>query len=149
MILQLIRTYLRDAVRTYQSCAEVLGLFDTARDLISLRLAAGKGNVARLGEVVTLTGVRIGFHIHGAGYSFTDHSNGKRINFDVDLIGDRRCIRLSIWCIQEYASSVGEELTREAVEDALREAALTWSQLIHVTNGPFDNYCYPASAVEI
>jgi hypothetical protein len=96
---------------------------------------------------VTQEGVGFGYHIHGSGYSFTALSSGRQTNFDV-CVGDSQCVRFTVWHLLQYASSTGQDLTRDEVQHALGEPDVTQSQLIHVAEAGFDYYCYPVPAIE-
>jgi hypothetical protein len=148
MRLGLVRSYVHDAVQAYQACTTAIGISTPALDLFALLRAARSGEVIRRGEVVTPNGLCFGYHIHGSGYSFTDQSSGRQINFDVCIINDSPCLRFTVWHLQQYASSIGQDITRDAAQDALGEPDVIQSQLIHVTEAGFDYYCYPATAAD-
>jgi hypothetical protein len=56
-----------------------------------------------------------------------------------------KSVRFTAWHLQRYASSIGQDLTRDAVQDGLGEPDATRSGLIHVAEAGFDYYCYPVS----
>jgi hypothetical protein len=97
MSLELVRSYVRDAVQAYQACTSALGVSSPALDLFALLRAARSGGVIRRGELTTQDGVGFAYHIHGTGYSFTELSSGRQTNFDVCVVGDSQCVRFTVW----------------------------------------------------
>lgn len=148
MSLELVRSYVHDAVRAYQACTAVIGISNPPLDLFDLLRAARAGEVMRRGEVVSQDGVRVGYRIHGSGYSFTEQPRGRQTNFDVCVVDDSQYLRFTVWDLLQYASSIGQVLTRDAVQGALDEPDVSQSPLIHMTEAGFDYYCYPMKLAE-
>jgi hypothetical protein len=148
MSIQLVLNYVRDAVLAYQRCTAALGLPASPLNLSDLLRAARTDRVRRQGELVTQGGIGFRYHVHGTGYSFTELGNGRQTNFDVCIVGGEQCLRFTVWHLLQYASSVGQDLTRDAVLDALQEPDATQSQLVRVTEDGFDFYCYPVAATK-
>ena len=148
MSLELIHNYLHDSVQAYRACADALGVSSPALDILALIRVARSGDFNRRGELTTLGGVRYGYHIHGTGYTFTALASGRETRFDACVVGNNQCIRITVWNLLQYASSIGQVLTREAVQDAIQGPEATHLQLVHVTEGGSDFYCYPVSAAE-
>ncbi len=146
MSLELVRSYLHDSVQAYQGCASALGVSGPALDLFALLRAARSGDINRRGELTTPEGVRYGYHIHGSGYSLTALASGLRTNFDACVVGNNQCVRFTIWHLLQYASSIGQDPLREAVQEALQGPEAVQSQVVHVTEGEFENFCHPVLA---
>ena len=140
MSLELVRSYLRDSIQAYRACAAALGVSSPALDLFAVIRAARSGDVNRRGEFVTLESVRFGYHIHGSGYSLTALASGRQTHFDACVVGNNQCARFTVWHLLQYASSIGQDLTREAVQDALQGPEATQSQLVHVAEAGSDFY---------
>ena len=146
MSLALVKSYLHESVQTYQACVAALGVLGPALDLFVLIRAARSGDIDRHGELTTPEGVLYGYHIHGVGYSFTETASGREIHFDACIMENEQCIRFTIWSLLQYASGIGQDLTRETAQTDLQRPEALQLPLIHVTEGGFDFYCYPVSS---
>jgi Domain of unknown function (DUF6896) len=139
MIKDLVQRYVCDARQVYQACVESLRVSDTP-GLSALLRAARNGQIERKGQVTTRDGASYTYRVHGLGYSFNELNEGKVIHFDIILIDGVDHLRFSAWKLHQYASSVGERISEEALTSGLRELSAQESSIVRVLDGPHEYY---------
>ena len=139
MEIETIHRFIRDAQQVYRAAVDKLRVGDSDLDLAALLRAARRHEIQRRGILQVRDG-RLEYRIHGSGYSFRDLTNGKEVHFDVALVDGHYRIRFSGWELFEYASSVGESLSEEAVGPELNRLCRGVESLVHVREGASDYY---------
>ncbi|MGC4002496.1 MAG: hypothetical protein QM811_04875 [Pirellulales bacterium] len=141
MEIEYLCRYLDDARLAYRFCVDRLGISAESSDFLDLLRAGRNGQVAKVGTVVDdFNGYK--YHIHGIGYSFKDLSGGKQIHFEIVLMDGRAYIRISVWALHQYVSSIGKRISMDEVNNKLKSFHESERRLTRIQDGGFELYCW-------